>query len=75
MYHRGTGDDRVQLAIYVDNIRVVGKQLRKVEEAKAELSRRYNMIDEGELTYILGMEVHGDRGNRTLLLHQTKYAT
>ena len=57
------------LAINVDDITMVGEQLRKVEEAKAELSGRYNMTDGGELTYILRMEVHKDGENRTLLLH------
>ena len=59
-YHRGTREDRVLLAIYVDDIRLVGKQLRKVEEAKSEFIGRYNMTDGGELTYVLGMEVHKD---------------
>ena len=42
-YLRGTREDRVLLAIYVDDITVVEKQLRKVKEAKAELSGRYNI--------------------------------
>ena len=53
--------DFVIIALYVDDILIISNNIEMVNEEKQLLSERFEMVDQGELHYILGMSVHRDR--------------
>ena len=64
---------RIILAIYVDDLIIMGKHLKDVLNVKASLSDEFEMKDMGELEYCLGIQVVRDRQNRSITLGQGKY--
>ncbi|GMF49564.1 unnamed protein product [Phytophthora fragariaefolia] len=46
-----------------------------VNELKSALKKRFSMTDLGEVNYLLGWSILRDRKNRTIFIHQYKYAT
>jgi hypothetical protein len=63
----------VVVLVYVDDMTVAGPKLKDVVEFKAELGKRLDITDLGELKYILGIEVIRNRAARTITLNQTAY--
>lgn len=57
IYTSNTTDGLFILAVYVDDILVAGKSQQKIDEIKAELGRRFQLKDMGELHYFLGVSV------------------
>lgn len=55
--YTGKGDNKVIIALYVDDLIVCGKSLSDIDNVKRELSKRYKMKDLGELKTFLGVEV------------------
>lgn len=59
---RLTGDNLVYtnkdiiVAVYVDDLRIIGKTLKKIKLFKTELGKNYIIKDLGELTEILDLE-------------------
>jgi Reverse transcriptase (RNA-dependent DNA polymerase) len=45
------------IALYVDDITMVSKDLEAIKRDKEALKRRYQMTDLGELSWILGIHV------------------
>ena len=56
------------IALYVDNITMVSRNLKEIEGDKAALRRRYEMTDLGELSWILGIRITRDRLAGTISL-------
>ena len=63
----------VIIALYVDDMIILAKEMSDVQEIKDHLSREYNMKDLGEVRNVLGLRVQRDRSKRTLWIDQTHY--
>src|SRR5271163_2763352 len=63
----------VIIALYVDDMIILGRKMSAVQEIKDSLSREYNMKDLGEVRNVLGLRVQRDRSKRTLWIDQTHY--
>jgi hypothetical protein len=61
------------IAVFVDDLLIIGPSLIEINNIKAKLSKRFHMSDLGPCKYYLGMEVIRDRPNRTLKLSQQGY--
>eukprot|EP00250_Pteridium_aquilinum_P019822 c24589_g1_i1 orf=892-4791(+) len=73
IYIRHTSSSLLVVALYVDDIPIIGSSESVIAEAKAELAAAFSITDLGPLTYFLGLQVIRDRVAGTLILHQTKY--
>ena len=56
-YSRGSGDSHVVLALYVDDMLIMGEREEEVVTVKRLLSTEYKMKDIGEVDVVLGMRV------------------
>lgn len=61
------------IAIYVDDLLIVGPSKDDITEVKRSLSGRFQMSDLGPCTHYLGISVRRDRANRCLYLSQRAY--
>ena len=59
------------LEVHVDDINVMGKDLQKILDFKAQISQTFQMTDEGECSWYLGMHVEQRPGE--VRIHQKKY--
>lgn len=69
-------NDRISfviLAVYVDDIIPVSNNPVLLKAEKAALCERFEMIDQGEIHYLLGMSIKQDRECRTLTISQANY--
>lgn len=66
------GPDLV-IAVYVDDIMMIGRQRLIIQEFKSQLSQKFHIKDLGEATDYLGIEIERDRAAGILKIHQTKY--
>ncbi|XP_016581997.1 uncharacterized mitochondrial protein AtMg00810-like [Capsicum annuum] len=67
----GSGDSLVILVVYVDDIVLIGTDLKEIDDLKLFLHDQFKIKDLGLLHYFLGIEVlYCDSG---VLLHQTKF--
>ncbi len=62
------------IALYMDDITMVSKDLQKINKDKEALKQKYEMTDLGELNWILGIRVTWDRHVGTIALSQEKFA-
>ena len=63
----------VILGVYVDDIIPVSNNPALLKAEKAALCERFEMIDQGEIHYLLGMSIKLDRESRTLMISQPNY--
>ena len=61
------------LAIFVDDILVISKNILLVEWFKNKISSKFKMTDQGELEFFLGMQVQRHMDDRKLFLTQSRY--
>ena len=73
IYVKGEGDDAVYIALYVDDLFMVGKMLGRIREVKDGLSSQFKMKDLGEAKFLLGIEIRR-QSNGDVLLVQERYA-
>jgi hypothetical protein len=66
-------DTGVIIAIWVDDILIIGTNIAAINQLKTGLMDEFKMKDMGELQYFLGMQVHRDRAKRTIMIHQEGY--
>ncbi|MCO5580381.1 hypothetical protein L7F22_034248 [Adiantum nelumboides] len=59
------------VALYVDDIPVLGSSKSVVSHAVAELKAAFPITDLGDLTYFLGLQIVRDRSVGTLLVYQS----
>lgn len=72
VYTKGTGNDCLIIAVYVDDILITGASVQKMEEFKQQMGRKFDMTDLGKLCYYLGIEVKQEAGY--IELKQSGYA-
>ena len=63
----------VILAVYVDDMIPVSSDINLLNAEKASLCKRFEVIDQGEAHFILGMSIRRDRKNQTLSTGQPNY--
>ena len=63
----------VILAVYVDDIIPVSNDPEMLASEKQLLSNEFQMVDQGEIQFILGMSIKRDRQKKTLFISQEKY--
>ena len=66
-------DTNTIVAMYMDNILIMGANKQAISDLKSRLNERFEMSDLGPCSQYLGMSVTRDRPNRTLYLSQEGY--
>jgi Reverse transcriptase (RNA-dependent DNA polymerase)/Integrase core domain/GAG-pre-integrase domain len=61
------------LAVWVDDIIILGKEMEEINEIKRDLNEKFEMKDLGELEYFLGIQLFRDRATRRIHINQTGY--
>ena len=73
VYKKSNGNVVVFLVLYVDDILLIGNNVKVLSDVKVWLSEQFQMKDLGEASYILGIKVIRDRKKRMLCLSQATY--
>lgn len=74
LYYQGSmNNNYVFLLLYVDDMLLIGPNLKLLNSIKTTLSNEFDMKDLGNAKRILGMEIKRDRSNSLLLVHQAPY--
>ena len=63
----------VILAVYVDDVVPISDNIDVLEEEKAKLKERFVMVDNGDIDYMLGLQIKRDRNERKLSISQPNY--
>lgn len=66
-------DDIVIIVVYVDDLTIAGSKLASIQQIKIALSSKFKMKDLGEINYMLKMQIHRNRKEKTIFINQTKY--
>ena len=61
VYKKVSGSMVVFLVLYVDDILIIGNDIRLMQSVKAYLCKNFSMKDIGEASYIQGIKLHRDR--------------
>jgi hypothetical protein len=62
------------IAIYVDDMIIIGKDIAEIDRIKDELRQKFDMTDLGEIKTLLGMEILRFQDG-SVFLHQDRYLT
>ncbi|KAL0440204.1 UNVERIFIED_CONTAM: Retrovirus-related Pol polyprotein from transposon RE2 [Sesamum latifolium] len=73
VYKKISGSLVAYLVLYVDDILLIGNDVKMLGDIKAWLSTQFSMKDMGEASYILGIKIYRDRSRRMLGLTQSLY--
>ncbi|KAL0453673.1 UNVERIFIED_CONTAM: Retrovirus-related Pol polyprotein from transposon TNT 1-94 [Sesamum latifolium] len=73
VYKKVSGSSVAFLVLYVDDILLIGNDVKMLGDTKAWLSTQFSMKDLGEASYILGIKIIRDRSKRMLGMTQTSY--
>ncbi|KAL0367392.1 UNVERIFIED_CONTAM: Retrovirus-related Pol polyprotein from transposon RE1 [Sesamum radiatum] len=68
-----SGSSVAYLVLYVDDILLIGNDVKMLGDIKEWLSTQFSMKDMGEASYILGIKIYRDRSRRMLGLTQSSY--
>src|SRR3954469_16406153 len=71
-YQQYPTNERAYIGIWVDDIVIVATS-SLIESIKAKLSNRFDMTDQDQISYILGISIKRDRAKRQIYLHQKRY--
>ena len=63
----------VFLVLYVDDILLIGNNVKVLTDVKNWLAEQFQMKDLGDASYVLGIQIIRDRKNRLLALSQASY--
>ena len=61
------------ITLYVDDLLVIGINVRVIETIKKKLKDNFQMSDLGDVSLVLGMQVTRDRKKGTLTISQEDY--
>ena len=73
IYVKGEGEDAIYIALYVDDIFLVGRKLSNMEVVKRGLCEEFKIKDLGEAKFLRGIEI-GRQKNGDVFLVQERYA-
>ena len=66
IYSKEEGGCFIYVALYVDDMLLIGNGMDAIKEVNKHISSKYDMKDLGVANFILGMEIKRDRGTRNL---------
>ena len=61
IYHKFSGSKHVYLVLYFDDILLATNDLGMLHETKRFLSKKFEMKDLGDASFVLGIQIHLDR--------------
>ena len=73
VYKRVIDGKVVFLVLYVDDILLIGNDVRILSDVKSWLANQFQMKDLGEASYVLGIQIIRDRKKRLLAMSQASY--
>lgn len=73
VYVFGKNEKRVIMIIYVDDLILASKDLKELNTVKKKLKSKFEIVDLGEITDILGIHVERDGKIGSMKLSQEKY--
>lgn len=73
VYVKIDGDQKLFVTVWVDDLIIVGTNMSIIQHFKDAITARFRMKDLGELTWILGMEVHKDSRTGMIKISQATY--
>ncbi|KAL0291707.1 UNVERIFIED_CONTAM: Retrovirus-related Pol polyprotein from transposon TNT 1-94, partial [Sesamum calycinum] len=73
VYKKVSGSSILFLVLYVDDILLIGNDIKMLGDTKAWLSTQFSMKDLGEASYIFGIKIFRDRSKRMLGMTQNSY--
>ena len=68
-----SGSSVAFLILYVDDILLIGNDIKLLDSIKGYLNKSFPMKDLSEAAYILGMKIYRDRSGRLIRLSQSTY--
>jgi hypothetical protein len=69
IYSKEEGGNFIYVALYVDDMLLIGNNMDAIKDVKKKLSSKLDMKDLGVANYIMGMEIKRDRAARNLWLN------
>ena len=63
----------VFLILYVDDILLIGNDVKTLTSVRHWLAEQFDMKDLGEANYVLGIQILQDMKNKRIALSQTSY--
>ena len=73
IYKKVIGNSVALLVLYVDDILLIGDDIKLLDSVKEYLNNKFSMKDLGEAAYVLGIKIYRDRSRRLLALSQSTY--
>jgi hypothetical protein len=73
IYSKEEGGHFIYVALYVDDMFLIGNNMDAINEVKKKLSSKFDMKDIGATKFILGMEIKRDLAARKIWLNQVTY--
>jgi hypothetical protein len=73
IYVKNVDGALVIIVLYVDDVLIAASLKKLLAREKQLLRDRFEMVDQGEVHYILRMRVQRDRGDKTMSISQPKY--
>lgn len=73
LYIRKTGNHILIIALYVDDLLLIGNSLILIQKLKKSFSEKFEMKDLGPARIMLGIQIERDRVNRKLFISQKDY--
>ncbi|KAL0463322.1 UNVERIFIED_CONTAM: hypothetical protein Slati_0219800 [Sesamum latifolium] len=73
IYKKISGSSVAYLVLYVDDILLIGNDVKMLGNIKAWLSTQFSIKDMDQASYILGIKIYRDRSRRMLGLTQSSY--
>ena len=70
IYHKFNGSKHIYLVLYVDDILLATNDIGMLHETKRFLSKKFEMKDLGDASFVLGKQIHWDRSQGILGLSQ-----
>ena len=68
IYHKVSGSKICYLVLYMDDILLATNDLGTLHEVKQFLSKKFDMKDMGETSYVIGIKIHKERSRGILVL-------
>ena len=73
IYHKFSRSKHIYLVLYVDDILLATNDIDMLHETKRFLSKKFEMKDLGDASFVLGIQIHRDRYRGILGLSQKSY--
>ena len=73
IYHKFSGGKHIYLVLYVDDILLATNDIGMLHETKRFLSKKFEMKDLGDASFVLGIQIHRDPSRGILGLSQKSY--